>query len=350
VIIPVYNGAQVIGRCLDALAAQQPADPTLEVIVIDDGSRDETVAFVERWGNDHPALRLRVASQPNAGPASARNHGARLATGDLLLFTDADCIPSATWVDAFRRAFEAPAAPDAAMGAYTCALTTPAARYSQLEFEERYALMARQPALDFIATYSAAYLREVFLAAGGFDASFPKANNEDAEFSYRLSDLGYRLGFVPDARVQHEHDETWQSYLRTKIGRGYWRTIVYRRFPGKGIKDSYTPQVLKAQLPLSLLALAGVAAALLGRSPRRLALAIPFLLSTAPMTRFAVAHPDPAMRATAPWVPWGSLVRALAFVVGVSKALLVGGTLPTAREGALSRAALPAPEDGEAVP
>ncbi|MGL4647963.1 MAG: glycosyltransferase family 2 protein, partial [Caldilineaceae bacterium] len=92
VVVPVYNGAGVIGRCLDALAAQQPTDPTLEILVVDDGSTDQTAAVVQVWGMAHPSVRLRLASQPNAGPASARNRGARLAAGELLLLTDADCV------------------------------------------------------------------------------------------------------------------------------------------------------------------------------------------------------------------------------------------------------------------
>lgn len=344
VVVPVYNGAAVILRCLNALATQQPPDPTLEIIIVDDGSTDGTAAALEVWRAAHPHVRLQIYRQVNAGPAAARNQGARLATGELLLLTDADCIPSAGWVQAFRSAFAGANPPDAAMGAYTSAQQTPAARFSQLEFEERYTLMQRRATIDFVATYSAAYRCSAFLEAGGFDGAFRQANNEDVELSYRLAALGKRLVFVPAATVEHEHDATWADYLHTKTGRGYWRVLVYRRFPGKGIKDSYTPQLMKAQMPLALLALLSLGAALLGRTPRRLAGALPFLLSTVPMLRFALQQPNPALRAAAPWVVWGSLVRALAFVLGVAKALLQGGSLATQRDGAL------APARNEAAP
>ena len=61
------------------------------------------------------------------------------------------------------------------------------ARFAQLEFEDRYRRMIGTPAIDVVATYSAAFRRYVFLAAGGFDPTFHEANNEDVEFSYRLS-------------------------------------------------------------------------------------------------------------------------------------------------------------------
>lgn len=321
VIIPVYNGAGEIGRALRALERQIAPLTAFEVIVVDDGSTDDTAQTVEAWGRSHPALNLRVVRQANAGPASARNHGARMAHSDLLLYTDADCIPQPGWVQAFLDTFATPSPPAAAMGSYLSSQPEPAARFSQLEFEERYALMeARGGNIDMVATYSAAYRRTVFLESGGFDERFPKANNEDAEFSYRLSMAGYDMRFVRAAQVEHEHDATWASYFRTKMGRGFWRTIVYRRYPEKAIRDTYTPNVLKAQLPLSALGLFGFVLTLLTRRMRCLLLAAPFLASTAPMTAFAARHaPD-----VAPWVPWGALVRALAFVVGVARAMLTG--------------------------
>lgn len=297
---------------------------TFEVIVVDDGSTDGTPQTVEAWARAHPALRVRLARQANAGPASARNHGARLAQSDLLLYTDADCIPQPYWIEAFLSAFAAPNPPAACMGSYLSRQQEAAARFAQLEFEERYALMEQRGGdIDMVATYSAAYRRSIYLENGGFDERFPKANNEDVEFSYRLSLAGHSMRFVRAAQVEHEHDATWFGYFRTKMGRGFWRTIVYRRFPGKALSDTYTPNVLKAQLPLSGLALLGMMLALVlsGRNrTRALGMTLPFLSSTLPMSWFALQNaPD-----VAPWVAWGALLRALAFVMGVAKAILGG--------------------------
>ncbi len=306
-----------------ALEAQTTPLGDFEVIVVDDGSTDGTAETVRAWARSHTRLRVRVVSQPNAGPAAARNHGAQVAHSNLLLYTDADCVPQPAWVAAFLTAFERNDAPVAAMGSYVCHQTTPAARFAQLEFEERYALMAQHArAIDLIATYSAAYQRDIFLAMGGFDSRFPKANNEDVDLSYRLSAAGHAMHFVPAAQVEHEHDATWAGYFRTKKSRGFWRMIVYRRYPEKSVKDTYTPQLLKAQLPLALLAALGALIALLrGRLSPLLLLGAPFLASTAPMIAFARQHaPD-----VAPWVPFGAFVRAIAFVAGVAKAVISGG-------------------------
>jgi GT2 family glycosyltransferase len=285
---------------------------------VDDGSTDDTLQVVRNWQSTHSNFALQVVSQPNRGQGAARNHGARLANAPILLFTDADCVPVPGWAAAFLETFRRPDAPDAAMGAYVSHQTWRAPRFAQLEFEERYARMARQGSIDLIATYSAAYKRDLFLAAGGFDERL--AQNEDVELSYRLSAAGRRLVFTPEAQVAHEHDLSWVDYAITKMGRGYWRTLVYRRHMGKAGRDSYTPQLLKVQLLLAPLALWALLATLITRSPRRLGSTLPFLLTTLPMMRFGVQR-----RATVtPWVPLGSLVRALAFGVGIARALLGG--------------------------
>lgn len=87
VIIPVYNGARYLGAALASVMAQQALP--LEVIVIDDGSTDETSAVVAQW-QQSAALPIHYGYQANAGPAAARNRGVALAQGDLLAFLDAD--------------------------------------------------------------------------------------------------------------------------------------------------------------------------------------------------------------------------------------------------------------------
>lgn len=333
VIVPVFNGARVVGRCLDALARQTISPEEFEIIIVDDGSTDGTTERVAEWAGQQPGIAVSVLRQVHAGPASARNRGALAARGPLLLFTDADCRPVSGWMAALLAAFDAPDRPAGLMGAYRIDQTDLAGRFAQIEFEDRYALMSQSQHIDLIATYSAAFRRDVFLAEGGFNPSFP--NNEDVEFSYRLSEQGHQMRFVPEAQVYHHHANTWRRYAQLKTGRGYWRTIVYRQHPGKAIKDTYTPQVLKLQIVLAPLAVLGVVAALLHRRLGWTALAAPFLATTLPFVRFA-ARRDPAVAVVSPWGLW---LRSIAFVAGVA-----AGVLASLR-GQPEQKTQPAPEE-----
>ncbi|MEZ4770211.1 MAG: glycosyltransferase [Caldilineales bacterium] len=322
VIVPVFNGAQVVGQCLHALAQQTISPADYEIIIVDDGSIDGTAERVAEWSARHPGIAVSVLRQSHAGPASARNRGALAARGPILLFTDADCRPVAGWMAALLAGFDTADPPAGLMGTYRTDQTDLAGRFAQMEFEDRYARMRQSQQLDVVATYSAAFQRDLFLAEGGFDPSFPKANNEDVEFSYRLSEQGYQMRFAPDAPVFHHHASSWWRYAQLKTGRGYWRTMVYRRHPGKALKDSYTPQILKLQILLAPLALLGVVAALLQRRVGWTALAAPFLATTLPFVRFAASR-DAAVAVVSPWGLW---LRSIAFAAGVA-----GGALASLR-------------------
>ncbi len=279
---------------------------------MDDGSSDETAQRAERLG-------ARVIRQPNAGPAAARNRGAQEAAGELLLFTDDDCAPTTTWVEDLVSPFRDPDVVGA-KGTYRTIQAAPVARWVQLEYAEKYRRMAGRERIDFIDTYSAAYRRDSFLAAGGFDESFPTATVEDQEFSFRLAAKGLKLVFAPSAVVAHEHPTTLAAYFRRKFQIGVWKRKVLERFPKKALNDDHTPQMLKIQVLL-----AGLGTALMPRlpfSPRaRMGAAVTgigFAISCLPTMRFAASQ-DPRL---VPAVPFFSLVRALALGLGLVRGLL----------------------------
>lgn len=243
VIIPAYNGRQTLPACLETL--QRQTHPPDEIIVVDDGSTDGTAVVAARFG-------VTVLSQANAGPAAARNHGAQAAHSDILLFTDADCVPAPDWIERMVAPFADPTVAGA-KGEYRTRQRELVARFVQQEYQDRYDRMVGQPQIDFVDTYSAAYRRQLFLAAGGFDTTFPTASVEDHEFSFRLAEQGHRLVYVPNAVVYHRHDRTIGEYVHRKYWIGYWKALVTQRFPSKLVHDSHTPQSLKAQMGLAAL-------------------------------------------------------------------------------------------------
>ena len=241
VIVPAYQAAGSLGLCLDALNAQTVARDLYEVIVVDDGSTDGTGEIAQQAG-------ARVITQRNAGPAAARNAGAAAGRGDLLLFTDADCAPVSGWIAALA----VPFADERVAGAKGTYLTSQRAlvpRFTQLEYQDRYDRMAGVESINFVDTYSAAYRRDIFLANAGFDPAF--RFDEDQEFSFRLTEKGYRLVFAPAAQVYHRHNATLAAYIRRKFLMAHWKVPVTQRHPGRAMRDSHTPQALKLQMGLA---------------------------------------------------------------------------------------------------
>jgi glycosyltransferase involved in cell wall biosynthesis len=320
VVIPAYNAAGTLPACLAALSQQTFLPPDFEIIVADDGSTDDTARVATEAGAGQ------VLVLPHRGPAAARNAGIAAASGDIILFTDADCRPAPEWLAQMLRPLDDPGV-SGVKGSYRTDQREVVARLAQCEFEERYNRQERLPSIDFVDSYAAAFRSGVLREVEGFNPAFPRADNEDVDLSYRLAEHGCRLVFNRQAVVYHHHVATWTRYARLKARRGYWRMAVYRLHPGKALRDSYTPQILKLQVLLVYLSL-GLAfltpfwTPLLWGSLSSLAA---LLLSAWPFTKL-VARLD---RSVAPWAPWFVVVRACAFAAGVAAgtgALLLGRT------------------------
>jgi glycosyltransferase involved in cell wall biosynthesis len=295
IIIPTFNGASRIGNCLDALL-KQTVGRDAEIIVVNDGSTDNTADIVSLYSG------VRLINQANGGPAAARNCGAEQAKGSIILFTDDDCVPMSDWLSAMIEPFN-DLEVVGVKGAYRTQQKSLVARFVQVEYEDRYRLMADLPFIDFIDTYSAGFRRDRFLEMSGYDTSFPVACAEDAELSYRMSARGWIMKFVPAAIVYHTHPDTLWRYLKKKYKFAFWRVLALSKNPSKTLKDSHTPQTMKVQLllaPALLLALSRdlLTHATIPASPLVLAA---FFISTVPFTLRA-ARKDPLVGLLSPMI------------------------------------------------
>ena len=229
VIVPVYNGAATLGGCLEALFATGYAD--FEVIVVDDGSTDETWKVASRYP-------CRVLSLPeNVGAARAKNLGAQEACGDILFFTDADVHVSP---ETLSYVVEDLADPEVAgvvgLLAATCPYPNLASQFKNLWMHFTYTRIAgrrgQQRRVGLFFTSAAAIRRDIFLREGGFDSHYAGASvTEDIEFGQRLLSRGYQIIMDPRLTVEHNKRYSLGQILRTDLlrARGLAQTWLRNR-------------------------------------------------------------------------------------------------------------------------
>lgn len=214
VIIPNYNGAATIGKCLTAALAS--GYENFEVIVVDDASQDDSINVIEQY----PCQLLRLTQ--NSGAAMARNMGAQHARGTLLFFTDADCLLRGDTL-ALAAATLASECPGVIVGGSYTVVPYDRRFYSHFQsvfinyFETKHA-----PAVDYIATHALAINADIFRRYQGF-ATGHLPILEDVEFSHRLRRAGCPLVMNPAIQVQHIFDYSLSRSLRNAYVKSkYW--------------------------------------------------------------------------------------------------------------------------------
>ena len=247
VIVPAYNAAPTITSCINALQRQINIPGDYEIIVVDDGSTDDTAALAQASG-------AQVIHQQKRGPANARNVGIHAAKGSIVCFTDADCQPTPTWLSEIVTPLLGNSDIAGCKGAYCCRQTELFARFVQIEYEDKYDVLQSHQYITFMDFYSASYRRQILLDIGGFNEQFI-ANSEDRELSYRLADCGYKMVFQRSALVCHVHSDSFWKYALKKVYNGYWTALAVRHYPMRMKDDTYTPQVQKVQIALMALLL-----------------------------------------------------------------------------------------------
>jgi lipopolysaccharide/colanic/teichoic acid biosynthesis glycosyltransferase len=250
-----------VAACLDGLASQTLAGDKIEILVVDAGSSDATLAEVAAWLARHAAANARLLREGGDSLALARNAGAQAARADLLLFLDADCVPAPDWVATMCAGFADPAI-IGVRGAIRTAQRGLMPAFVQAEYDDRYDRMRGFATIDFIDNYAAAYRRDVFLVNEGFDPFFVAC--EDQELSFRLAEKGYQMAFQPAAVVTHHHEAGLGGYMRRKYLQGYWKAPLTRLHPERMVQDAHTPQVLKFQIVLLSMTFGLALASLLG--------------------------------------------------------------------------------------
>ena len=231
VVIPAYNAESTIGQAVAGSLAQAREPLQVEVIVVDDGSKDDTAEVAQAAG-------AKVIKQENAGPAAARNRGWKSAAGQVICFTDSDCVPMADWLENLLAGFT-DGQVGAVAGSYEIANTSSwLAQWVHQEIMERHKRMP--PFVGAFGSYNVAIPRYVLQATGGFDPKYRRASGEDNDLSYRILKKDWHIAFRPEAKVSHYHPERVWQYLKEQYRHGFWRAKLYLEHPDMLRGDDYT--------------------------------------------------------------------------------------------------------------
>jgi O-antigen biosynthesis protein len=223
VIVCSYNGARTLDECCAGLRALNY--PDFDVIVVDDGSTDETAAIAASYG-------YRVIRLANGGLSRARNAGLAAATGEFVAYLDADAWPDPDWLTYLHATFTRTA--HVGIGGPNIAPPNDgiAARaVAHAPGGPIHVLLSDQEA-EHIPGCNMAFRRSALEAIGGFDPQFRVAG-DDVDVCWRLQKQGWTLGFSPAAVVWHHRRDTIGRYWRQQIGYGKAEALLERIWPEK---------------------------------------------------------------------------------------------------------------------
>ncbi|HIK57422.1 MAG TPA: glycosyltransferase family 2 protein [Synechococcales cyanobacterium M55_K2018_004] len=234
VVIPTYNRLPILEKCLRSLEQQVLRPDSVvagyEVIVVDDGSTDGTVAWLQATADQLPHVRL--FQQEHLGPAAARNFGVEMAQGDTIVFIDSDLVVTPGFLQAHADALLAGARNQGSDRLFTygavintCNFDNPTAEPFKLtDFSAAY-----------FATGNVAIARKWLLQAGLFDTRFQLYGWEDLELGVRLKQLGLKLVKCPAAVGYHWHPpfslSQIPSLIEKEIQRGRMGVLFYQKHP-----------------------------------------------------------------------------------------------------------------------
>ncbi len=272
-VVPVHNGAPLLGRVLDAIIAQRDGRP-MEILVVDDGSTDDSAEILARYATEGAVT---VLAGEGRGAAAAINLAARDVRHPIMCQVDQDVVIQPGWTAGLVAALSSPDV-GAAQGCYvTPREATIWARVMGLDLQERYRRIRRAD-VDHVCTGNSAYRVEALRRVDLFDETL--GYGYDNDMSYRLSEAGYRLVFCRDAVSLHHWREGVRTYLLQQYGVGYGRLDVIAKHPRRVIGDDVSGpgMILHAAGMLVVpagLAIAGVVG--LAGGPAK-PVALPFLL------------------------------------------------------------------------
>ncbi|MFN2540434.1 MAG: glycosyltransferase family 2 protein, partial [Mycobacteriales bacterium] len=254
VVVCAYNAAATVEECLTHTRALEY--PRLEVLVIDDGSTDDTADIAERVCAGDP--RMKVIRAPHQGLSGARNTGWRAAGGELIAYLDSDAYPTPEWLHYLALGLDGPQV--GAVGGPNLPPpggTLAAERVARAPGGPVHVLISDDRA-EHVPGANMAFWKQVLEEVGGFDEVYTAAG-DDVDLCWKVLDRNWEIAFHPAALVWHHRRDSTKAYLKQQRGYGRSEALVARRHPDRftplgtarwhgRIYDSFAPSLLRQRV------------------------------------------------------------------------------------------------------
>lgn len=220
VVIGVYNGADMIGNCLESLLHQNYPSDAYEIIVVENGSTDNTTEVVKRYP-------VRLYNNPERGLAPARNFGLARSEADVIATTDADCIAHPNWLAELAKPYADPQV--GGVGGAILARDHDQRDLIELFSDEHAPLVnyisGDHEFLPHFCGANASFRRHLLNQIGGFNTRM--LTGEDIDVSWRIQlETGTRLHYAPEAIIYHHHRTTRQGLARLYRHYGFGEILL----------------------------------------------------------------------------------------------------------------------------
>lgn len=223
VVVCAYNAERTMEPCLQSL--KDCPYPNYEVIVVNDGSTDTTGEISHRYEGG----RIRVIDQPNMGLSAARNVGIEASKGEIVAYTDSDCVVDPDWLTylayKFREGFVAVGGPNFPPPEDTLVPSAVAVSPGGPTH-----VLVNDDVAEHIPGCNMAFVKTKLEEINGFDVAYTAAG-DDVDLCWRLQNAGYTIGFSPAAMVWHFRRNTVRAYLKQQMGYGKAEALLFFKHP-----------------------------------------------------------------------------------------------------------------------
>ncbi len=223
IVIPVLNGAATIGATLQALHAQAGGLDGVEIIVVDNGSIDDTISIVRGFP-------VTLLTEPRRGVSAARNRGLHAAHHDIYLNVDADTVPSRNWLREILAPFSDSGVMLVGGRIFSLPPKTAVERYVDQSGLHQPQYSIENPVMPFVVGCNLAVRRKAALAIRGWNEDLPRG--DDVDFSTRLlRHFGTRVHYQPTAVLFHRHRIDEEGLRCQAWGYGHGMALLYGLYP-----------------------------------------------------------------------------------------------------------------------